>query len=404
MLEKTLRQSILVGLVVLLTLSAVLLGGCTGKASAPSSPAPTTLPSGTAAPSPTTAKPPSRVTVTDMAGRTVEVPAKVEKVVCAGPGALRLVVYLGATDKVVGVEDAEKRWGAAGRPYAMAHPELKGLPSIGPGGPGKLPNAEALIKLSPDVLFMTYVDARTANNIQSKTNIPVVVLSYGKLATFLNKPLFKSLNLAGKILGKEERAKEVIDFITTTQGDLDARTKGIPDAQRPTVYVGGIGHKGAHGIESTEANFPPFVAIHARNVVDELGGAHHFVDKEKLLKWDPDVIFIDEGGFKLVKQDYGKNPDFYRSLKAFKNQTVYGTLPFNFYTTNVGTALADAYYAGKVLYPDKFTDVEPEKKADEIYTFLVRKPVYDGMKKGFGGFGKIDLEKSKAQEGLPVSP
>ena len=345
----------------------------------------------------------STTKITDLVGRTVEVPKKVKRIVCTGPGALRLIVYLNTNNKVVGVEDAEKRWGSSGRPYAMAHPELKDLPSIGPGGPGRLPNTEALIELSPDIIFMTYVDTRTADNIQSKTNIPVVVLSYGKLATF-GKPLFKSLELAGKMLGKKQRAEEVIGFIKGIQEDLRARTEGIPNEEKSTVYIGGIGYKGAHGIESTEVKFPPFAFVYAKNVVDELGGGHHFIDKEKLLEWDADIIFIDEGGFQLVKQDYQKNPELYRSLKAFKNGDVYGTLPFNFYTTNIGTALANAYYVGKVLYPDRFKDVEPEKKADKIYTFLVGKPVYDDMKKAFGGFKRIDLEKTSVKKSLPVSP
>ncbi len=38
---------------------------------------------------------------------------------------------------------------------------------------------------------------------------------------------------------------------------------------------------------------------------------------------------------------------------------------------------------GKVLYPDRFKDVNPEKKADEIYTFLVGKPVYEQNERGF---------------------
>lgn len=345
----------------------------------------------------------SKTKITDLVGREVELPDNVNKIACAGPGALRLIVYLNASDKIVGVEDVEKRWGSSGRPYAMAHREFKNLPSIGPGGPGRLPDTESLIRLNPDVLFMTYIDVRTADNIQSKTNIPVVVLSYGKLATF-SKSLIKSLKLAGWIIGKDKRAKKVIDFIRAIEKDLKTRTRDISNRERPTVYVGGIGYRGAHGIESTEAKFPPFALVNARNVVDEFGGWHHFIDKEKLLEWDPDIIFIDEGGFRLIKQDYQKNPQFYRSLKSFKNKNVYGLLPFNFYTTNIGTALADAYYVGKVLYPDRFENIRPEEKADEIYTFLVGKPVYIRMKKDFGGFGRIDLEKSSVKKGLPVSP
>ncbi|RLI76967.1 iron ABC transporter substrate-binding protein [Archaeoglobales archaeon] len=328
-----------------------------------------------------------KITVKDMLGRDVKIPKEVNRIVCIGPGALRLIVYLDATDKVVGVEDAEKKWSPYGRPYRIAHPELADLPTIGQGGPNPVPHPEEIIKVNPDAIFATYIDAQQADNLQQKTGVPVVVLSYGQLATFDNQEIFDSLRLAGKILDKEKRADEVIKFIQSTISELESRTKGV---ESPTVYVGGIGYKGQHGIESTECSFPPFVAVNAKNVVDELNKPGHvFIDKEKLLEWNPDIIFIDENGLALVKDDYSKNPDFYNSLKAFKEERVYGILPFNYYTTNIGTALADAYYIGKVLYPEKFSDISPEKKANDIFEFLVGKAVYNIMKEKYGGFTKL---------------
>jgi len=328
--------------------------------------------------------------ITDMLGREVEFPKDVNKIVCVGPGCLRLITYLKATDKVVGVEDAEKKWDIYGRPYRIAHPELAELPTIGQGGASPKPNPEELLKVKPDVVFTCYLTEEQANNLQQKTGIPVVVLSYGKLATFNNKDLFDSIELAGKILNKEERAEEVIKFIKDCQNDLKDRTKDIPEENKPTVYVGGIGFKGMHGIDSTSCNYPPFMATNTKNVADELNKPSHvFITKEQLLMWNPDTIFIDEGGMKLVREDYNKNPEYYNSLEAFKDENVYGLLPYNYYTTNIGTALADTYYVGKVAYPEQFDDVNPEQKADEIYTFLVGKPVYNTMKEKLGGFGKI---------------
>ncbi|WP_456450349.1 iron ABC transporter substrate-binding protein [Palaeococcus sp. (in: euryarchaeotes)] len=340
------------------------------------------------------------VKIVDTLGREVEVPANVEKIVATGPGALRIIVYLNATDRVVGVEDFEKKY-PYGRPYAMAHPELRNLTSIGPGGPGKLPNLEALINLKPDVIFMTYVDTKTADDIQEKTGIPVVVLSYGTLETFEDASLFKSLELAGKILGKEKRANEVISFIKSIQNDLEKRAE---NAESPTAYIGGIGYKGAHGIESTKPAYPAFKVLNVRNVAGSINQSHVFIDKEKLLEWNPEFIFLDEGGLKLIQEDYSKSPDFYNSLKAFKEGNIYGVLPYNFYSTNIGTAVADAYFIGKVLYPKRFEDVDPKKKADEIYNFLVGKPVYKEIAHQFGGFGRINLENGTVNYSLPISP
>jgi iron complex transport system substrate-binding protein len=335
-----------------------------------------------------------KIKITDMLGREVEIPKDVNEIVCVGPGCLRLITYLNATDKVVGIEGFEKKK-STGRPYILAHPELLNLPVIGNGGPsdiGKGPNVEQTLKVKPDVIFITYITKEKADEIEQKTGIPVVVLSYGKLATFDNEDIFNSLKIAGEILDKEDRAEEVIKFIKDCENDLNERTKDIPDEEKPTVYVGGVAFKGVHGIDSTQCKYPPFEAVNAKNVADELNKeGQAFVNKEQILKWNPDIIFIDEGGLKLVMDDYKKNPEFYNSLNAFKNGEVYGLLPYNFYTTNIGTALADAYYIGKVIYPNKFEDINPEKKADEIYTFLVGKPVYNAMKEKLGGFGKLEF-------------
>ncbi|MHC1635832.1 MAG: hypothetical protein ACXQTS_04310, partial [Candidatus Methanospirareceae archaeon] len=73
----------------------------------------------------------AKLTVVDDADRTVTIHKPVKRVVGVEAGALRLIVYLRATDRVVGVEDVEKRYPGA-RPYIIAHPELAELPSIGP--------------------------------------------------------------------------------------------------------------------------------------------------------------------------------------------------------------------------------------------------------------------------------
>lgn len=335
---------------------------------------------------------PGKTRITDLVGREVEVKVPAERIVAIGPGALRLVCYAQGADRVVGVENVEKQW-PTGRPYILANPDLKDLPPVGPGGPNSAPDAEKLVSAKPDVIFAAYlVDKAKADDLQAKTNVPVVVVSYGKLATF-DEDVYRSLALIGKIIGNEKRARDVVDYLMACQKDLNDRTKGIPEDEKPKVYVGALGAKGSHGIESTQGKYPPFVAINAKNVVDETGKEGSiFIDKEKLLAWDPDIIFIDAGGYTLVLDDYKKNPQFYRSLTAVKKGEVYSQIPYNFYTTNIDTAVADAYYAGKVVFPAKFEDIDPAKKADEIYRFLLGEPLYEKMAADFGGFKKLDLD------------
>jgi iron complex transport system substrate-binding protein len=331
------------------------------------------------------------VTITDMIGRKVTAPFDPARIVCIGPGALRLIVYLQAESKLTGVEDMEKM-NPGGRPYWLAHPELAKLPRCGPGGPGgasQKPDLEAVLSVKPQVIFMTYVDRHMADEVQNTLGIPVVVLTYGASATF-DEAVYDAMVVAGKILNREKRAGLVVAYIETLRRDMSERTRNIPEGKRPRVFVGGIGYQGSFGIESTEKRYIPFDWIHADNVAERgvsSTGSHVFMGKEMLLKLNPDVIFIDGAGLTLVETDFSKKPEFYQALGAFAAGRVYTLLPFNWYTTNIETALADAYAIGKILYPERFRDIDPEAKYDEINTFLVGKPVYGEMKKEYGPIG-----------------
>lgn len=330
-------------------------------------------------------------TVTDMTGRKVLVPADPERIICISPGTLRLILYVGGKDRVAGAEDIEKA-NPTTRPYWVAHSDLGRLPSIGPGGPNtinKEPDLEKVLAVNPDVIFITYLERAKADALQKKIGIPVIVLSYGPFGTF-DERVLESIRLVGKVLDKEDRAGAVLDFIEESRKDLLSRVEGFPQDQKPSVYVGGIGFKGTHGIESTETLYAPFEWVKAKNMAGAEGGKGHlFVDKEKLLSWKPDIIFIDSGGNELVRQDYVKRPDFYMGLQAIKNRRVYILHSFNWYMTNIGTVIADAYTAGKILYPKRFEDVDLSEKADEIYEFLLGRPVYKQMAENFGRLGMI---------------
>jgi iron complex transport system substrate-binding protein len=338
------------------------------------------------------------VSVTDLLGREVSVPADVSRVVAIGPGALRLYIYAGNLDYVVGVEQIEAD-SPAGRPYLLANPELAELPVIGQGGPNNAPDPEKILMIAPDVIFSTYAtEASIADELQAKTGIPVVVINYGSIGfgttAIFGEAVQDSLRLIGDITGQTEKAQAAIDFLQKIQRDLDSRTRDISDADKPSVYVGGLGARGTHGIESTQGRYALLDAIHAKNVVDETGGSGSImIDKEKLLAWDPDYIFIDQGGFAAVVEDYQKNPTFYESLSAVQNDRVYAQLPYNYYSTNIDTAIADAYYLGKILYPTAFADIDPVQRADEIYRSLLGQPVYAQMAESFGGFKRLSLSE-----------
>jgi len=325
----------------------------------------------------------------DFAGRTVLVPSNVTRIVAIGPGSLRLVAYLGAMDLVVGVEQLEKR-SCVGRDYAMAYCDvIQNLPVIGQGGPRSTPDPEKLIIAKPQLVIMSrlYADSYPPDRLESEIGVPVLVIDYGAPGYLKLDDFKKAIWLLGSALGRERRAEELILYIDNLVADIQGRVRNAE--HRPSVYIGAVSYKGAQPFTASQARFAPLILLNTSSIVDELKpeGGYVKVDFEWLLLKQPEYIFIDENNFNIVLDDFSKNKEQYCSLEAFRNGRVYGVIPFNYYHTNIAVALANAYYIGKVLYPEAFGDVDPVSKADEIFSFFTGRQLYQAyIGSGYPGF------------------
>jgi len=301
----------------------------------------------------------------------------------------------------VGVDSIEKKvQPQEGRAYAITNPQFATHPLIGEYR-GK-DDPEKIIGVSPELIFKTGSTGTTyatsgpeADTLQNKTGIPVIAFPYGSLRTDAEKAeFFGALRHMGKTLGKDARAEELIAYISEVTADLERRTKDIPADQQKTVYIGGVSSTGAHGIISTEPAYPPFIWVHAKNIAAGSDSQHADISKEIIVCGDPEFLFIDVGTTQMDNDgaigELRTNPA-YAGLKVVKNGNVYGVLPYNFYNTNYETVLADSYFIGKTLYPDRFSDIDPQVKADEIYTKFVGKPAFAQINEDYKnlGFTKI---------------
>ena len=114
-------------------------------------------------------------TVTDDAGRALQVPAKVQRVFPAGPPAA-ILLYTLAPDLLLG-------WPRANRPEECAYmlPDICARPQVGRiTGRGNTANLETVIALKPDLILdvgstsATYVSL--ADRVQQQTGIPYALL------------------------------------------------------------------------------------------------------------------------------------------------------------------------------------------------------------------------------------
>ena len=331
--------------------------------------------------------------ITDALGREVEIPAVVERIVPLG-NAARLGTYLGVQDKFVTISEGD----LSENPFMAYgwynHDLWKELPVASSGGYGVF-HPEVILEADPDVILCTY-EPDIVESIEEATGIPVVAAAQGKLFA---EDYEQSLRIFGEVCGVSDRAEEVIGFIHTCLDDLNNRTKDLAQEEKPLVLGAAATFRGGHGISGVYVDYPVFGAIAANDAAVGLEKADFDtgveVDKEKILEWDPEIIFLDAGNMGLVETEYKEDPEFFQQLSAVKNGQVYQWPNSTANYTNLEIPLVSAYYAGSVLYPEAFEDINFEEKAAEIFKFFLgHEDFLKVLEENNGGYKKITLGES----------
>ena len=332
-------------------------------------------------------------TVIDTWGREVAIPEKVESIICLGSGAPRIAAYLGVMDMLVGAEDHDIQNATVLRDYNVVYQEqLRKLPAVGAGGGSGANNgyAEQIIEVQPDVILAGF-SQEAAEELQNQTGIPVVCVRYLSI-NFVDESFYDAMRIFAEVVGKQQRCEDVLSFIDACKKDLNDRTKDIPDSEKLTAYTGAVTFSGRHGFAGTYANFGPFLAVNALNVADEVKDTNYFeTDLEKVIAWDPDVIFLDPGNMDLVNDEYRTNPGYFEALRAVQEGNIYTMPSFNNCSTNITYAIMNAYYAGIVLYPEAFADVRMETVAAEILETMLGENFFEEMENGGLFYGKLTI-------------
>ena len=329
--------------------------------------------------------------ITDSVGRTVEIPAKVERIVPLG-NTPRMITYLGLANKVVGIGGSDPDKITPVTAYAYANKDLwKSVPIVGTDAAGATDYyPEQIISVKPEVIVCSYTK-ELADEIQTKTGIPVVAVPTG---TLFGKDYEDALRLLGDVCDAKDRAEEVISYVNSRLKDLATRTSNIPDTDKPTVLGAAATFKGAHGIEGVYTKYAVFEAISAKDVTKGISdkAAAVLIDKEQIIGWKPQHIFFDSGGVSLVKADYTKNPDFYAHLTAVKDGNLYQYPSSTSYYSNVEIPIVNSYYVASILYPEQLKDIVFKEKANEIFKFFLGTDDYLSKLENAGaGYGKVTL-------------
>src|SRR5262249_2293391 len=178
-------------------------------------------------------------TVTDSAGRIIEVPDTIAKVFAAGPPA-SILLYMLAPEKMTGWPNPPT---SEERPFiAPAYRDLAALGRL--TGRGGTANLEVVLKVKPDLILDfgsvrdTYLSL--ADNVQEQTKVPYVLID----GRFEATPA--ALRLLGDILGLEARGAQLAKYVEETFAAIDKALAQVPQDRRPRVYLA----RGPDGLET----------------------------------------------------------------------------------------------------------------------------------------------------------
>ena len=346
------------------------------------------------------------VTVTDMVGRQVAVtPGSYKRVVCIGAGALRMYSYIGDVTLLAGVEDIDnttlaerpKMFDSVARPYVLAFGEtFNKLPSCGVGGPmAQAAEAEKILACNPDIVISEFEDTEKSNALQEQLGVPVITLGAGSKGVFDEK-FTGSMELLGKIFAQEEKAAKLNKFVAEEKAAIEAKVANIPEADKPSVYICGLGNWGTTDHLMTAESYISFEIAGVKNVVNGLGiQGIGPIEEEKFVELGEkmDIIIMDAAAVKNIKPLYAEDKTMFDTCKAWKNGEVYLQMAYNAYYTNYEIALINTWFIAKTVYPEVFADVDLTAKTNEVTKMFLGAELAEEIfacPSSFGGYGKID--------------
>lgn len=320
-------------------------------------------------------------TITDQLDRTVVIPDTVNRAVVLQHQTLNIANQLDAMGQIVGVlSDWRKQ---LGEDYLRLAPSLADMPT-----PGDLTsvNMESLLKLKPDVVFVTnYAPEEMIKRI-TEAGIPVIGIS---LRTGAKKELDKlnptvadayeayseglkqGIELIAYVFNKESNGKELVKAAFQYQGLLKERVGNIPQKERPKCYVAnpdlvtyGSGKFTGVFLETSGAY----------NVAAPFIKGYKKVSIEEVLKWNPQNILVQNRYPKVIKQI--KEASEWKNVQAVKDGHLFYMPQFAKlwgYPQPEAMAIGEIWLAKK-LYPQKFSDINVEKAVQDYYKKFYRVP------------------------------
>lgn len=328
-------------------------------------------------------------TITDSAGRTVQVPLECKRIAALDSFAGEALVMSGAGPCMV----AAPRGVSSDVILMQMFPGLVDLPAPISGG---TVNIESLWSLKPDIALVKASLYYSNDEIAKldKLGIPYLVVGYQSVDEQI-----AALEMIGRILPKEqaERMGMIVDAYRDGVARVEACAAKVPDSQVVKVYHSinlAVLTDGASSIGADWISRVGAVDVSAGEVPTSAQGDFR-ATLEQVFLWDPDVLICNEA----TTADYFLSDSKWTGLRAVSEGQVHA-IPIG--ATRWGQrGSVETWFAmmwlGKLVYPEQYADIDLHAEVVRFYGDVlgvqVDDALYDQMISG------RDMRKKPTQEG-----
>lgn len=290
------------------------------------------------------------VTVTDHAGRCVEIASEPQRLVSGYYISSSALIAMNLDSRLVGIEaKANKR-----AIYALSAPALMNLPSV---GTAKASDLEGCLALEPDLVILP-LKLKDAAKALEEMGIAVLLVNPEN-----QESLNDMIRLIGVAANAEAEATALLDYLSRQEALLTQRLNGC---NTPSVYLAGNS-----SLLSTAGNaMYQSALIHlagGQNVAAEISDTYWVdVSYEQLLTWNPEYILLASDATYSV-EDVLADPNL-AGCDAVVNGKVF-QLPSKAeaWDSPVPSGILGALWLASVLHPDLLSVADCSVIVDEYY-------------------------------------
>ena len=294
------------------------------------------------------------ITIIDMGGDTVTLPATIERVVSTSDPCTDMLVAFGQSDKLIGAY-----FRALANPWFKEFcPTFDSIVSFD----SYEPEVEALIEMDTDIIF---VPSRERAVALREKGICALTIRY-----YTPSEVVYAAEMLGSIFGEKAKAKAEswIRYFNDVNELMEKKLKNIPESEKPVAYE-----------ILADKDRGPFRTYYGENQawLSYAGGilaTKDFADatsqamttEEAILATNPDIIFIG-GTFATKEYENLLKNEMWQNISAVKNGNIFieptGATAWNSCSTTYPLLV---YYCFSCMYPD-CVDFDLQEIAHDFY-------------------------------------